>query len=449
MDSESNENSNLNTGKLEGEKSERFNKFRRPRPQFKNRNEAKESGENTGTNSAMDKKADNQPENKSVKNINRPQNPNKERPAVVINENDLSHQLLSRQQPKPASQQGTPKPANAPVSGEKQRNTSEPQRKIGIKSNQRTDGLLVSVVIPLYNEEESLPELSLQLESVLKKVAGHRWEVLFIDDGSTDKSFTVIKTILDRNRNFKVIRFRRNYGKSAALHEGFKYASGKIIITMDADLQDDPEEIPNLIAKLREGYDLVSGWKKKRYDPFIKKITSKVFNFFTSLTSGIKLHDFNCGLKAYKSEVAKSISVYGEMHRYLPALAHWDGFKVGEIPVQHHPRRYGKTKFGISRFFKGYLDLLTVLFTTRYFKRPLHFFGTIGSLLSLSGFVINLYLLVEWITGKTYLSNRPLTLFGVALIIVGVQLISIGLIGEMIVKNSLDKYNVSIKEKIL
>ena len=309
-------------------------------------------------------------------------------------------------------------------------------------------GILISVVIPLLDEEESLPELSLQLEAELKKLVGNRWEVIFIDDGSTDNSFQVIKKINERNRNFKAIRFRKNYGKSAALNEGFKAARGKIIITMDADLQDDPSEIHNLINKLKEGYDLVSGWKKKRHDPFIKKFTSKIFNFFTSLTSGLKLHDFNCGLKAYRSECAKSLSVYGEMHRYLPALAFWDGFRVSEIPVKHHPRRYGKTKFGVSRFIKGYLDLLTVLFTTRYFKRPLHFFGTIGSFFTLAGLIINSYLVYEWILGNTYLSNRPLALFGIALIIVGMQMISIGLIGEMIVKNSVDKFVVSIKEKI-
>ena len=317
------------------------------------------------------------------------------------------------------------------------------------RNQNNTNGILVSVVIPLLNEDESLPELSLQLESVLNKVAGKRWEVIFIDDGSTDGSFNVIKQINERNRRFKAIRFRRNYGKSAALQAGFQQADGKIIITMDADLQDDPNEIPNLITKLKEGHDLVSGWKRKRYDPFIKRTTSRVFNYFTSLSSGIKLHDFNCGLKAYRREVAKGLQVYGEMHRYLPALANWDGFRVGEIPVQHHPRKFGKTKFGMSRFIKGYLDLLTVLFTTRYLKRPLHFFGTIGSIFTLAGFGINLYLLIEWFMGLTYLTNRPLSQFGIALIIVGVQLISIGLIGELIAKNSVEKFKVSIKEKLL
>lgn len=325
-----------------------------------------------------------------------------------------------------------------------QQNRQNLRKSQGIKHK----GILISVVIPLLDEEESLPELSEKLEAELKKLVGKRWEVIFIDDGSSDNSWQIIKKINSKARNFKAIRFRKNYGKSAALNSGFKAARGKIIITMDADLQDDPAEISNLINKLKEGYDLVSGWKKKRHDPFIKKFTSKIFNFFTSLSSGLKLHDFNCGLKAYRRECAKSLNVYGEMHRYLPALAFWDGYRVSEIPVQHHPRRYGKTKYGVSRFIKGYLDLLTVLFTTRYFKRPLHFFGTIGTFLTATGLIINLYLVYEWIVGNTYLSNRPLALFGIALIIVGVQMVSIGLIGEMIVKNSADKFDVSIKEKI-
>jgi glycosyltransferase involved in cell wall biosynthesis len=221
-----------------------------------------------------------------------------------------------------------------------------------------------------------------------------------------------------------------------------------VVVTMDADLQDDPAEIGNLLSKLKEGYDLVSGWKIKRKDPITKTIPSKFFNFVTSLASGIKLHDFNCGLKAYRREVVDSVKVYGEMHRYIPMLAKWEGYRITEIPVKHHARRYGKTKFGMSRFLKGFLDLISILFVTKYFKRPLHFFGTLGVLLAIAGFATDLYLAIEWFMGLTSLSNRPLALFGVALIIVGVQMISFGLLGEMIVKHSLEKTQYGIKERL-
>ncbi len=315
--------------------------------------------------------------------------------------------------------------------------------------NDYNSQLLISVVIPLLNEEESLPELSLGLEQELNKIAPKKWEVIFIDDGSTDESYEVIKQIRDRNNSFKVIRFRRNYGKSAALSVGFNYAKGKVVITMDADLQDDPNEISNLVSKLKEGYDLVSGWKKVRHDPISKTLPSKLFNFVTSRVSGIKLHDFNCGLKAYRKEVVKTLQVYGEMHRYLPALAHWEGFKVTEIPVEHHARRFGKSKFGMSRFFKGFLDLLTIMFTTRFVKRPLHFFGTLGILLTMLGIGLDLWLVFDKYVNMVPMSNRPLTLFGVALIIVGVQSVSLGLIGEMIVKTNLENANYSIKDKLM
>jgi glycosyltransferase involved in cell wall biosynthesis len=318
-----------------------------------------------------------------------------------------------------------------------QKRISNNKNKKELKKN--ISDIEISVVIPLLNEEESLPELSIRLESELQKLTNGNYEVLFIDDGSTDNSFEIIKSIHENNNKFKCIRFRRNYGKSAALSVGFHKVKGEFVITMDADLQDDPSEISNLISKLKEGYDLVSGWKKKRYDPISKTLPSKFFNYVTSLTSGIKLHDFNCGLKGYRKEVVKSLHVYGEMHRYLPALAHWMGFKVTELVVQHHARKYGRSKFGMSRFVKGFLDLLTVLLTTKYFKRPLHFFGTTGSLLTFAGFVLNIYLTFEWFMGKTYLSNRPLALFGIALIIVGVQFISMGLIGEMITKIIIEK----------
>jgi len=310
--------------------------------------------------------------------------------------------------------------------------------------------LFLSIVVPLYNEEDSLAELIMQIEEEVSKIAQAKnsYEVIFVDDGSTDNSWQIIKNIKKRNSRVKGIRFRRNYGKSAALAVGFDVAAGMYVATMDADLQDDPSELSKMLSKLNEGYDLVSGWKKKRYDPITKTIPSKFFNFVTSKVSGIRLHDFNCGLKLYRREVVKYLQVYGEMHRYLPALAKWGGFKVTEVPVAHHPRRYGKSKFGFSRFVKGFLDLLTVWFTNRYLKRPLHFFGTIGTLFVLSGLVIDGYLTVEWFLGITYLTNRPLALFGVALIIVGVQLISMGLLGEMIARNNLENLNYNIEERI-
>ena len=294
---------------------------------------------------------------------------------------------------------------------------------------------MISVVIPLYNEEESLAELSSKLEKVFENMKCN-YEVIFIDDGSTDNSFARIKDINRRNQKFHCIKLRRNYGKSAALAKGCQSAKGSIVITMDADLQDDPDEIPELVKVINSGYDLVSGWKKIRYDPFIKKHTSKFFNYFTSKLSGVRLHDFNCGLKAYKKDVVKSLKIYGEMHRYIPALAYLSGFKVTEKPVKHHARKYGVTKFGASRFINGFLDLLTVVFTNKYMKRPLHFFGSIGILSSLIGFIISLYLVIlKFFEGKP-LSDRPLFLIGIFMIIVGVQFMSLGLIAEMITKTN-------------
>jgi glycosyltransferase involved in cell wall biosynthesis len=325
---------------------------------------------------------------------------------------------------------------------------NKPLNKPKFRKPRQFSDLEISVVIPLLNEEESLPELSSRLKESLTNEVKDSWEVLFIDDGSTDNSFKVLKEIHAEDKRFKVIRFRRNYGKSPALAVGFEKARGRFIITMDADLQDDPAEIKNLMSKINEGYDLVSGWKKTRHDPIGKTLPSKFFNFVTSKASGIKLHDFNCGLKAYRKEVAKSLKVYGEMHRYLPALAHLDGFRVAEIPVLHHPRKHGYSKFGASRFVKGFLDLTTVIFTTKYLKRPLHFFGTFGVLFTLIGLGIDLYLSYEWMFRNQSLSNRPLVLFGVALIIVGVQLFTMGLLGELLIKNSNIKDNISIKEMI-
>lgn len=294
---------------------------------------------------------------------------------------------------------------------------------------------MISVVIPLLNEEDSLIELSQGLEKVFKYL-NCNYEVIFIDDGSTDNSFGKIKEIHRKNPKFHCIKLRRNYGKSAALAKGFRAAKGNIVITMDADLQDDPEEIPELISVLNTGYDLVSGWKKIRYDPFIKKHTSKLFNYFTSKLSGVKLHDFNCGLKAYKKDVVKSLKIYGEMHRYIPALAYLSGFKVTEKTVKHHARKYGVTKFGASRFVNGFLDLMTVVFTNKYMKRPLHFFGSLGIITSFLGFGISVYLVCLKIFEGLALSDRPLFLVGIFLIIVGIQFLSLGLIAEMITKSN-------------
>jgi glycosyltransferase involved in cell wall biosynthesis len=304
----------------------------------------------------------------------------------------------------------------------------------------------VSILVPLLNEEESLVTLARQIIDVFENMSPD-YEILFIDDGSTDNSLKVVKDLSKSNNKIRYISFRKNYGKSAALNVGFKNVTGDVIVTMDADLQDDPSEIPNLLQELQKGYDLVSGWKKKRHDPFIKKYSSRFFNYVTKLMSGIKIHDFNCGLKAYKKAVVKSISVQGELHRYIPVLADWKGFKVSEVVVKHHPRRYGKTKFGISRFFKGFIDLITVIFTTRYIKRPLHFFGMLGAASFIVGFVIDAYLSILWFLDKIHLSNRPLLFLGTVLIIVGVQFFSLGLIGEMLAHNDKREDDYGIKEK--
>lgn len=309
----------------------------------------------------------------------------------------------------------------------------------------KSDKRLISIVIPLYNEVESLPELYSQIKEVVR-ANRYNYEIIFVDDGSSDGSLEILKQLRQNDKNVKITSFRRNYGKSAALAVGFEHAKGDVIITMDADLQDDPHEIPNLLKKLDEGFDLVSGWKKKRYDPITKTIPSRIFNFVVSTLTGIKIHDFNCGLKAYRKTVAKDIKVYGELHRYLPVIAHWAGYKIGEVVVQHHPRKYGKTKFGISRFLKGFLDLLTVMFTTRYFKRPLHLFGTLGILIFILGFGITFYLSLLKIIENISLSNRPLFILGVMLTIVGIQFISIGLLGEMITKAYQHLETYSIKE---
>lgn len=312
---------------------------------------------------------------------------------------------------------------------------------------QHSGGVDISVVIPLYNEEGSLKELHQQLRSTLGRM-NVRYELLFVDDGSTDRSFTVLRDLKRSDRHIKIIRFRRNYGKSAALSVGFDKALGDIVITMDADLQDDPGEIPALKRRIEEGYDLVSGWKKVRRDPITKTVPSRFFNMVTRFMTGIKIHDFNCGLKAYRRDVVKAVKIYGELHRYIPVLAHWEGYKIGELVVQHRPRRYGKTKFGIGRFWKGLLDLLTALFTTRYLRRPLHLFGFWGMLSTVAGTAIVVWLVVEKLLGETTLSNRPLFLVGILLVIVGIQFISIGLLGEMISRTSAGEPEYSIRDFI-
>lgn len=309
----------------------------------------------------------------------------------------------------------------------------EPQQGGGQREPQQGGSVEVSVIIPLYNEEDSLKELHQQLKAAMGRM-GVRYELIFVDDGSTDRSFQVLRDLKRIDQRIRIIRFRRNYGKSAALAVGFDKAAGNSVVTLDADLQDDPTEIPSLIKRLNDGLDLVSGWKKVRKDPISKTIPSRFFNFVTAMLTGIKIHDFNCGLKAYRREVVKSVRVYGELHRYIPVLAHWEGFKIGEMVVQHRARKYGRTKFGIGRFWKGFLDLVTVLFTTRYFRRPLHLFGLWGSIVTLAGLVIDGWLIVEWFMGRTALGNRPLFLGGTFLIVVGIQFISLGLLGEMISK---------------
>ena len=299
----------------------------------------------------------------------------------------------------------------------------------------------ITVVVPLYNEEESLPELAAWISRVCDE-AKLTYEVIFVDDGSSDKSWGVVESLVSKNQSYKGIKFRRNYGKSAALNKGFEAAKGDVVITMDADLQDSPDEIPELARMIKEeNLDLVSGWKKKRHDPFGKTIPSKLFNRTTRRISGIKLHDFNCGLKAYRNEVVKNIEVYGEMHRYIPVIAKWAGFnKIGEKVVQHQPRKYGQTKFGMERLVKGYLDLLSITFISKFGKRPMHLFGTLGSLLFFIGFAIGIYLTIEkYFYGMYKMTERPLFYLGLLAMIIGSQLFVTGFLAEMISRNSQDR----------
>jgi glycosyltransferase involved in cell wall biosynthesis len=315
------------------------------------------------------------------------------------------------------------------------------RKKISIKPT-----VEISVVIPLLNEEQSINELC---NKIVDAIESYSFEIIFIDDGSTDTSWDKISALHEKHDFVKAIRFRRNYGKSDAMQAGFDAAEGRYIVTIDADLQDDPYEIPALIELLKNNYDLVSGWKKQRQDPISKTVPSRFFNAVTRFTTGIKLHDFNCGLKAYKREVIDSIYLYGEMHRYVPLLAKWQGFdKIGEKEVKHHPRKYGKTKFGISRFLNGFLDLVTLLFVNRYKQRPMHFFGSIGILFLIIGGGISAYLAYIKIFMGEPLANRPLLFLGILLILVGVQFFSIGFLGELINRWQVKYQNPEIAEKM-
>lgn len=292
----------------------------------------------------------------------------------------------------------------------------------------------LSIVIPCYNEEESLYPLYDQIQNALQPL-NVDYEIILVDDGSTDQSpIREIELYQKDPQHIKIIQFRKNLGKAAALAIGFCESEGKSIVTMDADLQDDPQEIRNLIKKLEEGFDLVSGWKKNRHDPIGKTVPSKIFNWVVSRMSGITIHDFNCGLKIYRREVIQNFPVYGEMHRYLPVLAHWQGFRIGEIPVQHHARRFGVSKYGISRMIKGFLDLLTIIFLNRYAKRPLHFFGAIGIFFGVIGTLVNAYILGLWIHFGNIQNRHPLMSLGILLITISIQFISTGLIAELLVK---------------
>jgi len=308
----------------------------------------------------------------------------------------------------------------------------------------------VSIIVPLFNEDESLPELASWIERVMIDNQ-FSYEVIMVDDGSNDRSWEVIETLYTQNNNIKGIKFQRNYGKSAALNEGFKAAKGNVVITMDADLQDSPDEIPELYKMIvTDGFDMISGWKKKRFDnKLTKNLPSKLFNLAASKSSGIKLHDFNCGLKAYRNKLVKSIEVYGEMHRYIPVLAKWAGFrKIGEKVVEHRARKYGVTKFGWSRFVNGFLDLASIMFMGKFGKKPMHIFGLWGSIVFFIGSIIWIYLFWEKIFNSQFnMTDRPLFYVGIISIVIGTQLFLAGFLGELIARNSSDRNHYLIEQK--
>ncbi|HLU85390.1 MAG TPA: glycosyltransferase family 2 protein [Vicingaceae bacterium] len=315
------------------------------------------------------------------------------------------------------------------------------------------EGLNISVVIPLYNEEESLPELAEWIHNVLSH-HHYSYEIIFVDDGSKDNSWKVIEELQTKNNRIRAIKFRRNYGKSAGLNVGFDAAKGDVVFTMDADLQDSPDELPEMYRMItEEDWDLVSGWKKKRYDPISKTIPTKLFNAATRSMSGIKnLHDFNCGLKAYKKEVIKNIEVYGEMHRYIPVIAKWAGFeKITEKVVQHRERKYGTTKFGLERFINGFLDLLSITFMAKFSKRPMHLFGTLGTIMFLIGFLISLWLGINKVfidKGARLLADRAEFYLAITSMIIGSLLFIAGFLGELISRSSVNRNKYQIEKEI-
>jgi glycosyltransferase involved in cell wall biosynthesis len=309
--------------------------------------------------------------------------------------------------------------------------------------------LVLSIVIPLFNEAPSLRELHKIIAQTMDSHDIQPYEVLFVDDGSSDDSWQVISELADQFEEVHGVQLHRNYGKSTALHEGFLRARGQYVATMDADLQDDPREVPAMLQQLKEqGLDLVSGWKKQRNDPISKTVPSRFFNAVTSWVTGIKLHDFNCGLKVYRREVIERVDLYGELHRYIPLLANWEGYhRIGEKVVEHHPRKYGHTKFGLNRFLRGFLDLLTLMFVENYSQRPMHFFGGIGLLFLIIGSMINGYLAVLKIGYGESLSDRPLLLFGVMIMVLGAQFFSIGFIGELFVRDRQEQTHPNIRDE--
>ena len=289
---------------------------------------------------------------------------------------------------------------------------------------------MISVVVPVHDEELSVEPLFDELRAALEPL-GTEWEVLFVDDGSADGTFAALTRLHDREPGIRIVRLRRNFGKATALAAGFAQAAGDVIVTIDGDLQDDPAEIPRLLAKLDEGFDLVSGWKTRRRDPLRRRVVSRIFNGVTGRISGLRLHDLNCGLKAYRAEVLRGLRLYGELHRFIPVLAHYRGFRVAEVPVNHRPRGHGRSRYGMERYLRGFFDLLTVTFMGRYRYRPLHLFGGLGLLLGGLGFVLLAYLTVVKLTGHA-IGQRPLLTLGVLLVVVGIQLFSLGLVGELV-----------------